>query len=517
MAQLAHNPETGEWLELQGEEWVPLRGPSPADRAWAEEMASPDWTGASALTSAQMIGGDYWGPSVMGATPEQYQALREREQAAHPYATAGTAIAGAAPGLMMGPAAGVAYEAALGGMLSPDDPAFGAATGAALAGAGYGALPAYRAVRSGNMPAMPGFGGHQAARGAEVPRGAPGAPPAAGDVMGPPAPASMAERVAARMGGEAAPPQEGRVLQGMVTPEEAAQQGMPLTRGDVLALQARNSDEMAAAKRVRDMEELRRSDRVAGRTVEDIRARQQEWATNKVKAELGIEGTANLTDDVLSAKLNQLGAQFDEFAEQVGTVRLTDDTFAQLDEVVEAAGSNPYAGQLKKIAENAKEAAARNGGSLSGRDWQSLRRRISRMMESGKGQADTAKLYDAGRMMDVMTEAIEESLPAAVREAIRQTRYEYAIANKVISRAGIRNAEQQINPNALYNAMRETSRIRGLKEDSLLRQLETARFLTNKVRPDSGTAARLLANPTKAAAGAIGGGVLYEGVGALTQ
>jgi hypothetical protein len=305
----------------------------------------------------------------------------------------------------------------------------------------------------------------------------------------------MSERVANRMGGGA---EDGRVLQGYLSPDEAGQSGMPLTRGDVMALNARNADEMEAASRVRRMEELRRSDEVFGRDVEGVRGRQQDWATDRVKAELGIEGAANITDDVLGDTLNQLGRQFDEFAEAVGNVEVPPSVFDQIEEVAKLSGSDRIEVQVRGISKRIERNVEQNGGVLTGEDWQQIRREINKHIEAGARAGDYGRVQAAGDVMELMTEQMESAASQEMKQMIRTARKRYGLARTLASRAGVRNPEGQINASSLYNAMRSPGAIRRVTDDSLLRQLETARYLTAKVAPSSGTAERLLANPGRA-------------------
>ena len=332
----------------------------------------------------------------------------------------------------------------------------------------------------------------------------------------------MANRVTERMGitgagtpraGEALMSQgdeTGRALQGFLTMDEAAQTGLPLTYGDELALTARNSDELAHSQRVRNAEEVKRSDPILGGLIERTREAQKDWATQQVKQRLGIEGGMQLTDDVLGQKLNELGGEFDKFADDIGSVTLGD-VATQLDDIAEQA-TGTHGGQIQKIAEDAKKMAGQNDGALTGQDWQLLRTRLGKMVEAGGRQGDAAKIGDAVEMQNILIDLMESSLPQASKEAMQVTRSQYGLAKTLLKRTGNLSADGRVNSRSLYGSLKTAGKIRNRADDSLLRMLETDRFLTDRITPSSGTAERLLANPGRVA---ITGGIGLAGAGAI--
>tara|TARA_R110000868_G_scaffold333789_1_gene594538 strand:+ start:662 stop:2227 length:1566 start_codon:yes stop_codon:yes gene_type:complete len=326
----------------------------------------------------------------------------------------------------------------------------------------------------------------------------------------------MVNRVTDRMditGGPPLPPGAGgtdRALQGFLTLDEAAQTGLPLTYGDELALTARNSDELAHSQRVRNAEELKRTDPVTGGLVERTREAQKDWATQQVKQRLGIEGGMQLTDDVLGQKLNELGGEFDKFADDIGSVTLGD-VAIQLDDIAEQA-TGTHGGQIQKIAEDAKKMASQNDGALTGQDWQLLRTRLGKMVEAGGRQGDAAKIGDAVEMQNILIDLMESNLPQASKEAMQVTRSQYGLAKTLLKRTGNLSADGRVNSRSLYGSLKTAGKIRSRADDSLLRMLETDRFLTDRITPSSGTAERLLANPGRVA---ITGGIGLAGAGAI--
>ena len=339
----------------------------------------------------------------------------------------------------------------------------------------------------------------------------------------------MANRVTERMGitgagtpraGEALMSQgdeTGRALQGFLTMDEAAQTGLPLTYGDELALTARNSDELAHSQRVRNAEEVKRSDPLLGGLIERTREAQKDWATVQVKQRLGIEGPAMITGGVLDDVVTKLGQEFNDFAETVGSAPI-DSILPMLDDIAEQA-TGAHGSQIKAIVDDARKFASQNDGSIIGSDWQLLNTRLGKMMNRGGDQGDFAKVSDARAIQEVFVDLLESNLPDAVKDSMQMTRSQYGLAKTLLKNKGHLSADGRVNSNSLYGTLLKKQGVRNRADDSLLRMMETDRFLTNRITPSSGTAERLLANPGRVAGnvaiGAAGAGAIGTGANLL--
>ena len=326
----------------------------------------------------------------------------------------------------------------------------------------------------------------------------------------------MVNRVTNRMditNGPPLPPGAGgtdRALQGFLTLDEAAQTGLPLTYGDELALTARNSDELAHSQRVRNAEELKRTDPVTGGLVERTREAQKDWATQQVKQRLGIEGSVMITGGVLDDVVTNLGQQFNDFAQIVGSAPI-DSILTRLDDIAEQA-TGPHGSQINNIVADARKFASQNDGSIIGSDWQLLNTRLGKMMERGGAQGDFAKVSDARAIQEVFIDLLERNLPDAAQDSMQVTRSQYGLAKTLLKNKGHLSPDGRVNSNSLYGTLLKKEGVRNRADDSLLRMMETDRFLTTRITPSSGTAERLLANPGRVA---ITGGIGLAGAGAI--
>jgi len=382
----------------------------------------------------------------------------------------GAGIASAGMGVL--PTMGV--EALLGAATNPETPIQGAAIGAGAAGLGFAA------------PAIAGAG-YRAGRDM---LGGIGRRNPYGRVQGEPGIAQSPSQRVMQAVDAADTPADGRVLQGYLTPDEAAQAGIPLTRGDAEALSATDMAKYTNDVRaMRQTEEARRSNPFIGAGTERIKMQQQEAGTNWLKQRLGMEGQMAITPDALSDVFQRLGTQFDGFAQQMGRVDIAPIT-AQIDDVVTQA-TGTHGAAIGKIADDVKKMAGQGGGELSGQDWQIIRTRLDKMIDAGMRQGDFAKVSDATEMMNVMQEALEGGLDAGTRMELQQLRKQYALAANA-AKPGAVSAEGQLNPIAMRNNWRknQSKKQRGKDEDS--RMLDTLAFLNTKVTPDSGTAGRVL-------------------------
>ena len=140
-------------------------------------------------------------------------------------------------------------------------------------------------------------------------------------------------------------------------------------------------------------------------------------------------------------------------------------------------------------------------------------------MNRGGDQGDFAKVSDARAIQEVFVDLLESNLPDAVKDSMQMTRSQYGLAKTLLKNKGHLSADGRVNSNSLYGTLLKKQGVRNRADDSLLRMMETDRFLTNRITPSSGTAERLLANPGRVAGnvaiGAAGAGAIGTGANLL--
>ena len=503
----------GQDYEWTGDEWRPVGQQSLESVAGAagtllSSMALEPVAGLAGIAGAVLPGeqgqGAQWVENVRNQAymPEDTNSLQALGGLLSPVMDAYSSGMDKAEGFatdQLGGAAGAAFRAApeIGLTLLGAGPARAGASAAARVPGQALAVTARAADRVGDMAAPAARIGWEAA---DV---------AAGGRL-----TQMSDRIRRVAGGGGEPPvagkaimaaddgPDGRVLQGFLDQEEARMLNLPLTRGDELALAAQTQDELAHATRIRRAEELRTSDQWLGGMIRDVRAAQKDWGTNQVKQRLDLNGPANLTDDVLGRKLNSLGGEFDDWANRLGNTPLDETHWEALDSIAEHS-TTESSSLVKQIVKDARQFTEQNNGMLSGKDWQTLRTRIGKMVEIGADQGVWPKVSDGNRLMDTLVDALESAAPTEARDAIRVTRTQYGLAKALLKRSGNLSPDGSVNSASLYNTLKKDRGIRGRSADSLLRMLETDRYLTTKLVPSSGTAERLLANPVRT--GIVGG------------
>jgi hypothetical protein len=446
------------------------------------------------------------GNRVEEITPEQADVIRSNPGAAENFVNS---IAGAGKQILLGGASLVLPEADAGlarqalapvnqemaarGMQSPVSTTVGSAVpylAADVAAMAIGGIPA--AIAAG---ALTGASGTPDAplMGAAV--------GAAGGVV--PAAAQVGMRGASRMGDrvvgritqatdEVAP--EGRYLQGYLSPDEMKQYGFPATQGDQRALMAGTQKDFRAAESARNVEELRRSDPLFGAQTNAIRDEQRMATSNFIKQRLGISNDVALTDDVMAESFKRMGAQFDDFANRVGSVPVKDAT-ATLREIAEQS-TGSHGPQLNKIVADIEKLSP--NGNLSGQDWQAIRTRLSNMIDAGMRQGDFPKVSDANEAMRVLQGTLEGSLPQHERDAIRQLRSEYRLASS-LSSPNARSKSGEVNIRTVLSNWKRGQSKKSAGTDEIGRVLNTAAYLTERTTPTSGTAERLRATAPGAA------------------
>lgn len=446
--------------------------------------------------------------------------------------------------------AAIGTEAAIGAARTPDNPLLGAAIGGGLT-AGVGIAPALlsagarRGLQAGRA-AVDAVRGETdlASRGA---RAADVANRRAGGQYRPPTDAGTSPNgggVRDSMGAAANPdvPPGQRPLEGFLTADEAADVGIPLTRGDRMALDAadRETFDVAAARRSR--EELQRSSELGDALVtkiEETRQGQKAWLTSRIAGELGDPTATNLTPAARQRIRGETQDVFRKYFDEENTATLEDfdhSDLAKLKDTLDVATPNAehevkrQVDELVEFTEIAHDVANKSitKGSPEARDvptWvfnkethpQYLAEKRSEIASKAE-KAFAAGNYELGSSLSQIREVVEDVLQRQyagdniAQEAIQNARKRWRIL-KALERNNAVDPAGDLNVRSFLNAYKAvTPRYKRLTKGGrgdLEAELETLNWLTTKVQPDSGTAQRLismLAQPR-----AIGGGAAAAG------
>jgi hypothetical protein len=414
----------------------------------------------------------------------------------------------------------VGAEAFMGAARNPDNPIEGALMQGGLAAAGPAAFLGGRAAYRGLQQAIPQLGG-----GAGVINQAMSAMPG-----------NMGQRAAARI--EAAMAAEGgagggggglgigagvegaatgaeKHFPGYMSKAELEARGYQTTLGDNLALGAEKGTGQASyAARIRNAEELRRSDPVFGRQIEAVRENQRAMLTRRMAEGIGSTDEV-LTPASLGEAFTRLGNEYEQHAAAIGHVLIDGRSMAKLEGIASQAHGS-YAPWVKKIVEDVKSAMG-DDHILSAKDWAATRHEINRGIEAATRQGSGGKLGDAQAMMETLQDAIYKTLPPDARDAVNATNKQYALLKTLTSRQGNIGADGYVNPTSLASSFgRNPGRYKDSLVKDFMREVDTVRFLNQRTTPNSGTADRILANPGRALASAVpfGGGAAALAAGA---
>ena len=429
-----------------------------------------------------------------------------------PDVAAGVATAGASVPGMLG------LEAGIGALRSPENPLAGAALNAALAGVVPGGAAAFRAARAALPEGALGAVGRQFGIGPSgmgmAEAGAPGA-----------AAVSRADRVASRIGadipGGGAPPLaagEGRMLPGYLTAQELEQQGIPLTTGQRMMLEARTPQHLQTANARRFMEDLNQDVPVLGGNVRQVKQAQAGGMSQVVKQELGITDPGMLTNQAVGAGLRREGQAIGAMSEATGPVPFGPEARAQIQGIVDMA-DNTHQGALLKLQADIERAAVRGGNAIEPKDFQQLHSRLGKLIQDGIGvEGAGSKLQDVGAIQAVMQQALEQALPEASRAMLQQLRYKYSILKTLGHNGVISNVTNEVNPVSFmnrWNARKGQSQW-SKTEDRLGRTAETLATLQSPVAHTGNTLVRMVGGmPAKVASGA--GTAVLVGAGLLAK
>tara|TARA_R110000822_G_scaffold70758_2_gene170939 strand:- start:2598 stop:4211 length:1614 start_codon:yes stop_codon:yes gene_type:complete len=313
---------------------------------------------------------------------------------------------------------------------------------------------------------------------------------------------------------------DNRVLQGYLYPEEvnnimqrvAPDMAQDLTPGQNMLLLAETTQQKLHARDVIRNENVRSSEYGPGASLRATYDTQRELPGLVVKEQLGIPANKAFTIEVLGDKMNELGNRFDDFANDIGTVSITDDLVAQMDNIAELAVGNG-AEQVVKQVNDIKKRLEIGGNTITGQEWRQIRTQLADAADSAKGQGEYGWGNNIRAVQDVMIDAMEGSLSPIKLDDIRAVRKQWSLVENVLSRAGNINADRTLSAKNLYssifnNPSRRKSFMRSGESGDFKRQLETFVTLGDTIVSDSGTPLRLSAqagNLAKSAVRAVAG------------
>ena len=317
-----------------------------------------------------------------------------------------------------------------------------------------------------------------------------------------------------------------RSLRGYRTPQQmddlAADLGeaSPITPGDELALNARaGGDDIGNADKIRAREELSRGDilgdRIAGRgrSINETRESGEAMASKLVMRELGEPVGERLTSANYKRLRGEIGQQFDDAAEAAGDLDFAADDLAKLEDTAVRANADDVR-LTEKYIEDIKADIDKNGGTLSTKDAAQYRTQLGKDIQTAAQRGESSRAGTLGDVQDVLDDIVERQIPDDVSESLADARYKWRII-KSLDRTATTDPGGNINLRSFMTSMQSKgnrfgrSSGRGAKGEEFYSNLETLRYLTERVSPSSGTAERLRANAGKAALGTLvtaGGG-----------
>ncbi|QDY70136.1 hypothetical protein [Qingshengfaniella alkalisoli] len=306
-----------------------------------------------------------------------------------------------------------------------------------------------------------------------------------------------------------AAPQE-RVLAGMLTPDEVddlandLDLGKLLTPGDRAALRARvDTDEIQRADAMRSAEELSRSNVVTDRArggVNEVRDNAANAATRLVMNELGEGAAFRLTAENMGKLVEQSQQVFEKAAREAGDIPIANRRYAELQDIADDVGTddaNVIQRYIDNITKDAKDHADVLPNKLV-RDYRTKVGRAAQRAAAGDNFERSLALRDVQEWLDKL---VDERVSGETREALAEARYRWRIIRALEGSTASTDAGGKVNlPSFVRSYQRGGNRFFKStgKEESrgrdFSRALETLRFLTAKVEPDSGTAGRVLHN-----------------------
>ncbi|SFL44604.1 hypothetical protein [Shimia aestuarii] len=409
----------------------------------------------------------------------------------------------AAGGFGRGIKTAVGIDAALGAMRDPDNPIRGAAIGGTIGGAAnLGVSAAAKAARA----TSPGV-----RKGVEMAR----------------AITTRSRRTDSVNAQRVADPtfeRTARELEGFITPERAKELGFRLTPGETRALNATSADELAAANRARDREDLISSTQITGTPFQgsDLVSRwsrddHRQAFTSYIGDILDEPNVDTLTNRRLGQLLEETQQVFKENIDELDAPIPAGTLIDDVADMAEQIGPTGEA-QLAKLAKDV-ESLTKNG-ELDKQATTSLMNLLEKRTKTAfdAGNYELGSAYSAVRttLNDAIVAVAEKVRPGAAVE-LKQARKKYGII-KSLQRGRAVDPGGIINPSTFRNNYAKTHRryASGKDTSEFAQVLDTVTYLNSRRTGDSGTAARLAAKAVGSApALAAGGGAAAAGYDAI--
>lgn len=294
-----------------------------------------------------------------------------------------------------------------------------------------------------------------------------------------------------------------RPLEGFLAADEAEAVGLPLTKGDRLALDATSREAFDRAASRRSREELMRSGELSDAIftgVNETREAQQSWLTSRIAQELGDPTATNLTpaarQRIRGDVQSTFKKYFDDAPVRASINDMTNADMAKMQDVADVPTPNAervVRQQVDKI-ENHR---------LSGREHPDdvQQGHLAEKRSDLADRSEEAGDYELGSNLSQLREVVEDVLERQYKgddiatNAIRDARKRWRVL-KALERTNATDPAGDINPRSFLNAYKAVTprykRLTRASRGDLEAELETLNWLTTKVQPDSGTAQRLL-------------------------
>lgn len=239
----------------------------------------------------------------------------------------------------------------------------------------------------------------------------------------------------------------------------------------------------------------------------------QKQAYNQAIAKTMGEDATHITPDVIQTAKNRLSAIYDDVASR-NTIHYDDalkNNLANIRSEAEQVLNPTQFATVEKQIQNIITKAEEQGGGIHGEQYQAIKKVLDRL---GKGTDTDVGAYARelkDTLLDGLTRTAKETGNEADVKLLLKTNKEYGNMKK-IEDVVLKNPEGNISPSLLLNSLAtKGKRYTFFQDDPQLAKLAAAgKIVLPEKTPNSGTAARLIAQAIPAAVGGAAYGV-YEG------
>lgn len=271
--------------------------------------------------------------------------------------------------------------------------------------------------------------------------------------------------------------------------------------------------QMTGNKTLRNMES-----ELGGGRIADLTETQADQFTQAALSRAGISAS-RATPDVMDNAFTSIGKQFDDLA--VRNTLQADQALGQdlggvvrdyFSMVNESARAPVIESTLRDIAESIRK----NGGTISGEAYQSMRSRLNAQARKSTDPSLADALFGIQRSLDdAMERSITQVNPADLG-AWQQVRSDYRnllVLEQAAARAGEATAQGVITPANLRNAVAQQNKRAYVRGKGDFAELARAGVAGMSPLPNSGTASRMAVRGATSTVPAVVGGVLGNDIG----